>query len=140
MSWSALATGIDALIDADTGSGGLKEAGGANLIAGAYNTAAAQTAATPYIVFSNVSGPELKAFAKDAVRYTVQFDIYANKRTGSLKLTAITDRLRTVIDRVKPSLSGWTADKGQIVATRGPDADDEVMRMSLDWEVIVNKD
>lgn len=140
MSWAALGAGIDALIDADTGAGGLKEPAGANLVFGAFNTEASQDAVTPYIVYLNVSGAELKAFAKDAVRYIVQFDVYANARAESLKLTAIADRLRVVIDRVAPTLTGWTADKGQIVATRGPQQEDELLRMSFDWEVIVNKD
>lgn len=140
MSWSALATGIVALIEADTGSGGLFEVGGANKITGIYNTVAPQTQTQPYIVFTNVSAPEIKSFDTDAVEYTVQFDIYAPWRTDGKTVTAIADRLRTVIDRVAPSLTGWTADFGQIVNSRGPEQEDDMFRMGFDWELIITKD
>lgn len=140
MSWAALGAGIVTLIEADTGAGGLFESSGANEISGIYNTVAPQDQSQPYIVFSNVSGTEIKSFDKDAVEYVVQFDLYAPWRTDGKKATAVADRLRTVIDRKKPTLSGWTADYGQIIASRGPEVEDDMFRLSVDWELIVTKD
>lgn len=118
MSFAALATGIRSLIIADTGSGGLVNST-TPLITACYTLQAPELGATlPYMVIVPVSEVEEKVFATSprVQRFLVQLSVFtpssANVTTGQ----AIVDRLRTVLDRIAPTVSGFTASQLMRVA------------------------
>ena len=144
MSWERLAVGIRALAVADSGAGGLFQVGGANLVSGFWHALAPDKAAFPYIVFTPISSVETKGFDQDATNFRVQLDVYGDALDGADpdgKVARIADRVRTVFDRVTPTLTGgWASDAMQIVSGPRMLFDDEAYRYSMDFQVIITKD
>jgi len=139
--WSALYTGLAALVTADTGSGGLFETSGANKVVGTYQTQAPQGTSLPYIVITRVSDNTISTFANDKARtVVVQFDVWTAMDAGTADGDDIIERARTVFSRVAPTVSGFTCSAGRVVSQRGPDIQDEGVRHAMDVEYTLTKD
>lgn len=134
MSWHALAVGISTAIDADTGTGGLLNAG-TPLITGGWNIEAPQEAVYPYIVFSPTLDEEFDSYTSgDNIRIEFDVAIYANKSGGTAAVATIANRVRTLLHRqaVTPG-SGFTlAGRLRRTGGTGPIVDDQVV-----WQVEV---
>lgn len=138
MSWAALTTGIVALINADTGSGGLRNAS-APLITAIYSNFAPQGAAMPYVVLVQVSDVEEKAFATTsrAIEYGVQFSVWTSYDGGIDTAQAIVDRLRAVCDRTAPTVSGFSS--SQLIRRGGtPTVEDEFFHHIEEYEALLS--
>ncbi len=123
MSWHALAVGIDTAIDADTGSGGLRNASSPLITAG-YNVEAAQGATYPYLVFFPSTQQELDSYSTgDNVLIDLDFSIFVAPTAGPTALATIANRLRTVFHRQTVTAlagSGWTARAMRRTGALGP--------------------
>jgi hypothetical protein len=110
MSWEALATGIYNIATADTGTGGLLNSS-TPLITGFYTNWAGQGIVMPYVTLELVSEVETKVFATAprSLEFIVQFSIWTPFENGTATGQGIADRLRTLYDRIAPTVSGFTA-------------------------------
>ena len=139
MSWQSISVGILSAINADTGSGGLRNVA-SPLITAAYNTMGPETPTLPYVVFSMVSEREDKDYgAARAIDYLIQFDIYVDKNAATTSLYAIADRLRTVLDRVVVTAGGatWTARQMRRVGGLPIEFDDQILRKVEEYRVVL---
>lgn len=114
MSWAAVATGIRALLTADTGSGGLFNSG-SELINAVYVDEAAENADVPFLVLTHIApSEEFPMFndSSEAIEYEFQAGVYTNKDVGLATHGAIQSRVRTVLRRQTPTVSGgWRVSK-----------------------------
>ena len=141
MSWSELATGIRTLVNADTGTGGLRHVT-TPLITAFYTNFAPQGATIPYAVLIKVSEAEEKAFASSprSVMFGVQLSIWTDRDDGMLAGQAIADRFQVVLDRIAPSVSGgWTASQLLRGDSVGPLDEDESLHLVESYDVHMSK-
>lgn len=111
MSWSALAEGIYGLYAADTGSGGLAESGGDLELTGWFNEEAPRDQEPPYVVVSLVTGDEDHVGDPDSVfiEYEFQVDVFIDRERGQPAGEAYRDRVRHILHRKTPTVTGYTA-------------------------------
>lgn len=139
MTWQALATGISTIALADTGSGGLLHST-TPLVTGFYMNFAPQTQEVPYAVCLMASETETKVYATSprANEYLIQFSVWTDVAVGLLPGQAIVDRIRTLFDRVAPTVSGFTC--SQMMRTGGDvSVDDEYIHHVEQYAVVTSK-
>lgn len=113
----------------DTGSGGLF--GTPALLTGVYGVHAPQAsnagagAAVPYILFVPVAAQEDKVFstATYSINHVIQVSIYTDADVGLAPPEAIASRVRALLDRWQPTVSGWTV--SQLMREDGQVFEDE---------------
>lgn len=139
MSWAALATGIYNIAASDTGSGGLLYST-SPLVSGFFVNMAPQGQAFPYVVCVLVSDTESKVYSTSsrAIEYGVQFSVWTDVADGLLPGQAIVNRLRTLYDRVSPTVSGFTA--SQFLRTGGapPEPTDEYFHFIEEYQALLS--
>lgn len=139
MSWSALAPSLKALVDADTGAGGLNETSGSNKVTATYYMEAPVTATMPFLILSPIDMPEDKSFANDIYTASIQVSAWVNKYEQAQTGANIQNQVRTVFDRVAPSPTGWTATKC-IVTNQRVFVEDEAFQYVTEFDVTLQKD
>ena len=139
MSWSVLAPSLKTLVDADTGSGGLKESAGANAVTATYFMEAPVTATMPFLILSPIDMPEGKSFANDIYTASIQVSAWVDKYTEGQTGANIQNRVRTVFDRVAPSPTGWTATKC-VVTNQRVFVESEALQYVTEIDVTLQKD
>ena len=108
----ALSGGIVDLFDADTGSGGFNHAT-VPVVTAYANFYVPNESTFPFLVFLPISIVDESGFDNDIQTVRVQFSIFVERRSGLTVSKAIGDRLRTVIRRVDPTVTGWTVSAGE---------------------------
>jgi hypothetical protein len=142
MSWSALATGIRALVTADTGVGGLWEDGGAVSIEDAlFTDEAPENQSPPFAVISSTGAVETDAFARTCriQEHGFQVDVFTDKRLGTTIHDAYVDRFVTVLRRVAPTVTGWNTGHSFLNSQQPSFIEDNLRRSILDFTAFLSK-
>lgn len=132
MSFAALAGAIKTTLEADTGSGGVFETGGANKLTAVYTGRVPQGTAHPYATITHVSGTREQGLDTDYSREVVQIDVWNDYDAGVSDSAAIIDRIDTVLNRVEITPTGFSATVGVVERTTYAQPDEEVVQCFIE--------
>lgn len=139
--WTGLGKAVRDALVADTGSGGLWETSGAAKVGAVYVDRAPEQAALDYLLVTPTGNTREHVFAASDETWEVGFqvDLYTPAVNGLEKHELIGERVRTLLDRVALTVSGWTVSQAFLDSEQPSQVESESFRTAFDFRVVMGR-
>lgn len=138
--WTGLGKAIRDVMVADTGVGGMYETSGAAKVE-VYLNRPPEQAALDYVLILPTGNTREHVFDRTDMTWEVGFqvDIYTPVTAGMVKHELVRERVRTLLDRVALTVSGWVVNQAFLDSEQPVQVEAEALRTTLDFRVVMGK-
>lgn len=140
MSWGEVAKSLYTLLEADTGSGGLRNSASSAYVRSISQGIADKNATLPILVIQGISGTPDNVFdpANKVVDYGFQVDAYTAANLGAYAHEPIVARVKAKLDRQTLTVTGWVNGAMFLDSEQPVQQEGDVLRTVLQFSVFIN--